>query len=58
LWEKTLTILLRASAFGGGFRGYDALSCLFGNGDHEVVDLLEVEVCHFELNYDAKKQTR
>lgn len=40
------TVLLVASAFSGWFRGYDAFSGLFGNGDHEVMDLLEVEVCH------------
>jgi hypothetical protein len=44
------TVLLRPCFVGGGFRGDDALPCLFGDGDHEVVDLLEVEVCHCDEN--------
>lgn len=51
IFHKTLegglrTILLGSRTRRGWFRGYDALSCLFGNGDHEVVDLFEVDVCH------------
>jgi hypothetical protein len=45
-----LTVLLRARALCSGFRGYDALGCLFGDGDHEVMDLLEVDVCHVGMN--------
>ena len=44
MWVST--VLLRACGFGGGFCGDDALSRLFGDGDHEVMDLLEVEICH------------
>jgi hypothetical protein len=40
------TVFLGACFVGGRFCGDDALSCLFGNGDHEVVDLLEIEVRH------------
>lgn len=45
------TVLLGACLVGGGFCGDDALSCLFGYGDHKVVDFLEVEVCHCDECY-------
>jgi hypothetical protein len=41
-----LTVLLGACGVGGGFCGDDALAGFFGDGDHEVVDFLEVKVCH------------
>jgi len=46
LLDVFFTVLLGACVFGGGFCGCDALAGLFGDGDHEVVDFLEVEVGH------------
>ena len=41
------TILLVARGICGRFCGDNALSGLFSDGDHEVVDFLEVE-CHYD----------
>lgn len=41
------TVLLRARRRGRGFGGYDAFARAFGDGDHQVVDFLQVEVGHF-----------
>ena len=43
-----LAILFGTGGFGGGMRGGDGLACALGEGDHEVVDFLEVEVGHCE----------
>lgn len=41
-----LTVLFGPCAICGRFRGYYAFTGLFGDGDHEVMNLLKVEVCH------------
>jgi hypothetical protein len=58
LWSTAITVLLGACVLSGGFCGDDALSRLFGYGDHEVMDLLEVEVCHFDLFGIVNQQKR
>jgi hypothetical protein len=49
------TIVFIACAGGAGLRGYDALSSRFGDGDHEIMNFLEVEVCHDGLVDAARK---
>jgi hypothetical protein len=46
----TPTVLFGARGLRCGTRRDDAFSSLFGNGDHEVVDLLEVDVRHVGNN--------
>jgi hypothetical protein len=55
MWYSERTVLLRTCGVGGGCCGDDALAYLFGDGDHEVMDLLEVEVCHLEAVGVLKK---
>lgn len=43
------TILLVSDALCRRRRGDDPLSCLAGNFDHEIMDLVEIEVCHVDL---------
>jgi hypothetical protein len=44
------TVLLRARRRGAGLCRCDARTGLFGDGDHEVMNLAEIEVCHCEVN--------
>jgi hypothetical protein len=52
------TVFLVACARGAGLCGYDAFSGRFGDGDHEVVDFLEIEVRHFGIAELARKELR
>lgn len=48
-----LTVLLRARGEIGGCCGQHHSACFLRDADEEIVDLLEVEVCHDDVSVEV-----